>query len=149
MDNKVDKDMQVDNKVDKDKVDKDMQVDKQVDKDMDKEVDKEVDTQGQEMEERMKVATSAEKIVVFQKAIAGWSKPSGEIRISVHGYSLTFFKTETVKLSFVFHFKKYLEPRQLLRGWRRGGLKCQSVWSRWSLRRFFLFYLLFCIFNLY
>ena len=97
-----------------------MRVDMQVDKD--KQVDKQgVNKEGQEMEERMKVATSAEKVVVFQKAIAGWSKPSGEIRI--------FFSSSSI----------FSEPRQSLREWRRGGLKCQSVWSRWSLRRFLNF----------
>ena len=69
-----------------------------MDKDKEEQVDKEVDKEGQEMEERMKVATSAEKVVVFQKAIAGWSKPSGEIRI--------FFSSSSI----------FEELRQSLRG---------------------------------
>ena len=56
----------VDKKVDK--------VDKEVDK-----VDKQMDKVVARREERTMVATSAGKIVVLQRAIAGWSKPSGEL----------------------------------------------------------------------
>ena len=49
-----------------------------VDNDLDKKVDKVMDNDlEKDREERMMVATSAEKIIVLQKAIAGWLKPSG------------------------------------------------------------------------
>ena len=48
------------------------------DKKMDKQVEKrKVKEQGQEREEVVIIATSAEKIFVLQKATAGWSKLSG------------------------------------------------------------------------
>ena len=48
------------------------------DKKMDKQVEKrKVKEQGQEREEVVSIATSAEKIFVLQKATAGWSKLSG------------------------------------------------------------------------
>lgn len=50
-------------------------MDKKVDKEMAK-VDKEV---ARQREERLMFATSAGKIVALQRAIAGWSKPSGEL----------------------------------------------------------------------
>ena len=49
-----------------------------VDTEVDKE-DKQVAGREDKLGERMRVATSAGRIVALQKARAGWSKPSGEL----------------------------------------------------------------------